>query len=73
MYQSVGRVILFVGIVMTIVGGLLYLMGRLGIGRLPGDFQFGGKGWRVYVPLGTSLLVSAILTLILYLAYRLRR
>ena len=37
------------------------------IGKLPGDFSFGGANWRVYVPLGTSLLLSLLLTLLLTL------
>ena len=33
------------------------------LGHLPGDLAFHGEGWRVYLPLGTSLLLSALLTL----------
>ena len=73
MFQQIGKVILFVGLAMAAVGGLLYVLGRLGIGRLPGDISFSGRSWRVYLPIGTCILLSALLTLILYLVHRLRR
>lgn len=60
------------GAVMAACGGLVYLAGRLGLGRLPGDVSFGGRNWRVYLPIGTSILLSILLTLILYLVHRLR-
>jgi len=73
MFQQIGRMIVLVGLVVTTAGGIVYLLGRLGLGRLPGDVAFGGKNWRIYLPIGTSLLLSAVLTLILYLLIRLRR
>jgi hypothetical protein len=36
------------------------------LGRLPGDFRFGGDNWKVYIPLGTSLLLSVVLSLIFW-------
>lgn len=73
MFQQIGKVVLFAGLVMTAFGGLLYLLGRLGLGRLGGDVSFGGKNWRVYLPIGTCVLLSILLTLILYVLGRLRR
>ena len=73
MLQQIAKLIVFAGLALAGLGGLLYLLARLGIARLPGDFSFGGKNWRVYLPIGTCILLSALLTLVLYLVSRLRR
>ncbi len=44
----------------------------LPLGRLPGDFAWRGKNSAVYFPLGSSLLLSVLLTLLLYILSRLR-
>ncbi len=68
---GIGRTLLVLGIVLALVGLLLMLVPRIPwIGRLPGDFSFGGKNWRVYIPLGASLVISLILTLVLRLFNR---
>ncbi len=70
-----GRMLLLVGIVLAAVGLFLMLGPRLpGFpGRLPGDFQWGRGNLRVYVPLGTCLLISLVLTLVVWLISLLRR
>ena len=73
MFQQIGRFLAIVGAVLAAVGGVLYLLGRFGISRLGGDASFGGKNWRIYLPLGTSILLSILLTLILWVLTRLRR
>jgi len=73
MFQQIGKVIALFGLVMLAVGGFLYLLGRLGINHLPGDLAFGKGNWRVYLPLGTCIFLSILLTLILYLLSRLQR
>ncbi len=55
------------------VGLLLMRLGRIGLFRLPGDPESGGRNWRVYFPLGTCILLSLILTLVLWLSHYLRR
>jgi len=66
-----GRTLLVLGIVLVLVGLLLMFVPRVPwLGRLPGDFSFGGENWRVYIPLGTSLVISLILTLLLWLFHR---
>jgi Protein of unknown function (DUF2905) len=63
------------GLVLLVAGGLLLLLGRSGIplGRLPGDISYRGKNLSVYFPLGTSVLVSILLSLVFYLLSRFRR
>jgi len=66
-----GRTLLVLGIVLALVGLLLMFVPRVPwLGRLPGDFSFGGDNWRVYIPLGTSLLISLVLSLVLWLFNR---
>ena len=70
---AMGRLLLLAGVVLVAIGALLMLGARLPwLGRLPGDFRFQGKGWMVYLPLGTSLLVSLLVSLALWLLTRRR-
>ena len=73
--SDLGRLLVGLGIVLLIAGGLLLLLGRTGIplGRLPGDIAYRGKNLNVYFPLGTSILVSVLLSLAFYLLSRFRR
>lgn len=64
-----------IGLVLVVVGLLVMGLGRLGLplGRLPGDLSYRGKGFQVFAPLGTSLLLSILLSLLLMLLSRFRR
>ena len=67
MNESWGRVLLVVGAALFILGAVLTWGPRMSwLGRLPGDFRFGGDNWKVYIPLGTSLLLSVVLSLIFW-------
>lgn len=70
--QSLGRALIFFGIILVLVGTLLFLAGRFGLplGRLPGDISFRGKNFFFFAPLTTMILVSVILTVILNLILR---
>lgn len=72
---ELGKALLGLGILLAIIGGVLLIAGRVGLplGRLPGDFAFRGKNVRVYFPLGTSILLSVILSLFFYLLAKFRR
>lgn len=73
--QILGRMILSFGIVLVVVGLFLVLGPRLPvfIGRLPGDISWSRGNVRVYLPLGTSVLLSLILTIVYSLVSWLRR
>ncbi len=60
-----GRVLLVIGAGLFVLGLLLLLLGKLGLGRLPGDFVFRRDGTTIYLPLATSILISVILSLVL--------
>jgi len=67
---SVGRTILILGAVLVLVGALMILGEKLGLGRLPGDIVVERKGFRFSAPVATSILLSLLLTLILNLFFR---
>ena len=72
---DVGRILLSVGVGIAILGAVLIFAARLGLplGRLPGDIAYRGKSVSIFAPLGTSLLLSVVLSLLLYLISHFRR
>ena len=66
--------LLGLGLVIVAVGLVLMLLGRtnLPIGRLPGDILYRGKHTTFYFPLATSILLSTVLSLVLYVIARMR-
>ena len=69
--QDLGRMLIVLGIVIVGVGVVLLLAGRVpGVGRLPGDIHVQRGNWTFYFPLGTSILLSLLLTLVLWLIGR---
>jgi hypothetical protein len=67
--QQFGKWLIVIGAVIILVGVLVMLLGRIGLFRLPGDFSFGGRNWRIYFPLASSIILSLLLTLILWLIH----
>jgi hypothetical protein len=70
---TIGRYLILFGVAIIVIGALLMLIGRfpgLKIGRLPGDIYIERDGWRFYFPLMTSILLSIILSFILWLFNR---
>jgi hypothetical protein len=68
--STVGRFLLIVGALVVVVGLVLLAVGKGLIPRLPGDIAIERKGFRFYFPLGTSLLISLVLTLLVNLFLR---
>jgi uncharacterized membrane protein len=71
--QQIGKWLIFVGIAIVLLGTLMVLLGRIGLFKLPGDLQFGGKNWRIYFPIASCIILSIVLTLILWLINYFRR
>jgi hypothetical protein len=71
---DLGRMLVFFGGLLLVVGLILIFAGRLNlpIGRLPGDIVYRGKHTSFYFPLMTSILLSVILSLVLYFVNRMR-
>jgi hypothetical protein len=71
--QALGRFVAGVGIALAVVGAVLWLAGRLGLGRLPGDVVVRRGSSTFFFPLATSLVLSAVATILLNLWLRGRR
>jgi hypothetical protein len=69
------KFLIVTGAVLLVAGLALMLLGRtnLPLGRLPGDIVYRGKNTTFYFPLATSLLVSIVLSLALYVLSRFGR
>jgi len=72
---ELGKALLGLGLLLVLIGGLLLLAARMGLplGRLPGDISYKGKHVSVFIPLGTSILISIVLSAIFYLLSRFHR
>lgn len=70
--QQIGKWLVLFGAVIVTAGVVLMVLGKMGLFKLPGDFVFGSKnwplrGWRIYLPLGSCILISVVLTLLFWL------
>ncbi|MGA8152765.1 MAG: DUF2905 domain-containing protein [Terriglobales bacterium] len=72
---DLGKLLVFFGMVLVAAGVVLILLGRahLPIGRLPGDIIYRGKRTTFYFPLATSILLSLLLSAVLYVIGRIRK
>jgi ribose/xylose/arabinose/galactoside ABC-type transport system permease subunit len=70
-----GRFLIFLGLGLVAIGCALSLMSKAGLplGRLPGDFTWRGRSTTVYFPLGTSIFLSIVLSLVFYVLSRIRK
>ena len=71
--QQIGKYLILVGIIIIVLGVLIMLLGKVGLLRLPGDLEFGSRNWKVYIPIASSIILSIILTLIMWLINHFRR
>jgi hypothetical protein len=65
-----GRWLILFGIVLVILGLAWPLITKLGLGRLPGDLRIEREGFSFYFPITTSLIISIVLSLLLWLFRR---
>ncbi len=70
MPAGLGRMLMIVGGLVFVLGLVLSLLGRTGLGRLPGDIVVQRPGFTFYFPIVTSILLSLLLTGILWLLRR---
>jgi hypothetical protein len=72
---DLGKLLVVVGGLFVLVGLVVMLVNKSGLplGRLPGDIVYRGKNTTVYFPLATSVLLSVVLSVVLYLVSRWRR
>jgi hypothetical protein len=72
---DLGKVFIALGAVLLLAGVGLMVLGRanLPLGRLPGDIVYRGKNTTFYFPLATSVVVSVVLSIVLYVVGRWKR
>ncbi len=68
--MSISRLLILIGVVLVAVGLLWPVIQKLGLGRLPGDIAIERDHFRFYFPITTSIIISIVLSLILWLFFR---
>lgn len=70
--ENIARVLIILGLVLFVIGGLLFLLSRAGIplGRLPGDIRIQTDSITCVFPLVTSIILSIVLTIVLNIIVR---
>jgi len=68
--ENLGKIILLFALMLLITGSLLYFFGKvLGITHLPGDIQYRKGDFSFHFPLGASILISILLTVVLNIVF----
>lgn len=62
--------LIMIGLILVAIGVLWPLLAKLGLGSLPGDFKLERKGFTFYFPLTTSIIVSIVISIILWIFRR---
>jgi hypothetical protein len=72
---GVGKFIVVIGVVIVAIGLAVMVLDRMGLplGRLPGDIFYRGKHTTFYFPLATSILLSVVLSVVMYLIGKLHK
>jgi hypothetical protein len=72
---DLGKLLITLGVLLACIGGLILLAGRahLPLGKLPGDIEYHGKNTTIYFPIVTCIIISVVLSLILYIIGRMHR
>jgi hypothetical protein len=70
-----GRMLIYLGLLFIAAGLVITVLGRMGVplGHLPGDITYRGKSVSVFAPIGSSILLSILLSLLVYVVARLLR
>jgi hypothetical protein len=66
--NGMGKLLIGIGLLLVLAGAIILLLGKFpGFRSLPGDIVLKRENFTFYFPLGTSILISIVLTLLLYL------
>lgn len=71
--EQIAKVIIIIGLVIISAGIMIFLLGKVGLFKLPGDIRFQSKNFKLYFPLASSVIISIVLTLILWLISYLKK
>ncbi len=69
---SLARILIFTGLALLLIGGLVYVVARTGLplGRLPGDIRIERDSFSCFFPIVTMILLSVVLTIVLNVVVR---
>ena len=68
--KIMSKLLITIGIILIVAGLLWPLLTKMGLGHLPGDIKLERKGFTLYLPLGTAVVVSLVISLILWIFRR---
>jgi uncharacterized membrane protein len=68
--EALGKLLIGGAVVLLVLGGLLFLLGRFGLDRLPGDLVFKRGDLTLYIPIGLMILLSVVGTIVLNIIFR---
>ena len=68
--RSIGLLVIIIGICVVVAGLLIYAGALAWFGRLPGDIRVERESLRLYIPITSMLLLSLVLSLLMYLLRR---
>jgi hypothetical protein len=71
---DLGKILIYLGGAVVVLGVVLVLLGKTGLplGRLPGDMVYRGRHTTVFFPLATCIVLSVVLSVVMYLIQRMR-
>ncbi len=70
-FSNIGKLLIIIGLLLAGIGVALLFSGKIPwLGKLPGDFLFQGKNSSFYFPLTTSILISVVLSLVMWFINR---
>jgi hypothetical protein len=68
--EGVGKLLIGGAVVLLVLGGVLFLLGRMGVDRLPGDLVLRRGDFTLYFPIGLMILLSVVGTIVLNIILR---
>ncbi len=68
--EGIGKLLIGGAVVLLLLGGLFFLLGRFGVDRLPGDLVFRRGNFTIYFPIGLMILLSLVGTIVLNILFR---
>jgi uncharacterized membrane protein len=68
--EGVGKLLIGGALLLLVLGGVLFLLGRFGVDRLPGDLVLRRGNFTLYFPIGLMILLSVVGTIVLNLFFR---
>jgi len=65
--RSVGGILILIGVATVVIGGLVYIGALNWFGKLPGDIKYESPTVKVFIPFASMIIVSVVLSLLVYL------